>query len=57
MAWSGQCREVGCCWLPSVIPSLHQKPEIKTSVHNPHRNNMDPPLPEITTPLKKIAFA
>lgn len=44
MAWRGQCREVGCCWLPSVIPSLHQKPKIKTSVHNPHRNNMDPPF-------------
>lgn len=55
MAPSRQCSEVGCCWLPSIIPALHQKAEMKASGHSPHHNNMDPPL-EITAPLKEVAF-
>ena len=51
-----QCSKVGCCRLPSIIPAPHQKAEMKASSHSPHHNNVDPP-PEITAPLKEVAFA
>lgn len=56
MAQSRQCSEVGCCQLPSIIPALHQKAKMKVSGHSPCHNNVDPP-PEITAPLKEVAFA
>lgn len=55
-AQSRQCSKVGCCLLPSIIPALHQKAEMKVSGHSPRHNNVDPP-PKITAPLKEVAFA
>lgn len=56
MAQSGQCSQVGCYQLPSIISALHHKAKMKVSSHSPHRNNMDP-APEITVSLKEVAFA